>query len=99
MREVEHRVESYDALLKEQSIDISRKAIDRVLPTMDVPPPRTEGLTTIISVVEEVLVVEKRLRLKEEIHITVIEEHRHQVGEVELREEKVKVERFESDPT
>jgi stress response protein YsnF len=33
------------------------------------PPIRTEGDVTIIPVVEEILVVEKRLMLREEIHV------------------------------
>ncbi|RZI54312.1 MAG: DUF2382 domain-containing protein, partial [Pseudomonas sp.] len=47
-----------------------RRAIGQLLTSMDIPAPRQEGDTLIISVVEEVLVAEKRLFLKEELHIT-----------------------------
>lgn len=49
-------------------VEIERVPVDRVL---DVAPEvRVEGDVTIVPVVEEVLVVERRLVLKEEIHIT-----------------------------
>src|SRR5712672_4402770 len=55
------------ATLEEQNIEIRRVPIDQVV---DTPPSvRTEGDITIIPVLEEVLVVEKRLLLKEELHI------------------------------
>ena len=55
------------ATLEKQKIDIQRVPIDQVV---DTPPSvRTEGDITIIPVLEEVLVVEKRLLLKEELHI------------------------------
>lgn len=97
VREVVHRVEEYDAELRQQHIHIVRLPIGCLLSTLEAPPPRIENGTTIISVVEEVLVVEKRLRLIEEVHITVDEQKRYQSGEVELREEKLNVERFDSD--
>ena len=55
------------ATLEKQKIEIQRVPIDQVV---DTPPSvRTEGDITIIPVLEEVLVVEKRLLLKEELHI------------------------------
>jgi len=55
------------ATLEKQKIEIQRVPIDQVV---DTPPSvRTEGDITIIPVLEEVLVVKKRLLLKEEIHI------------------------------
>ena len=53
--------------LDEEVVEVNRVPIDR---TVDVAPEiRTEGDVTIIPIVEEVLVVEKRLVLKEELHI------------------------------
>lgn len=53
--------------LEGETVEVIRVPVDR---QVDAPPPvRTEGDVTIIPVVEEVLVVEKRLYLKEEIHI------------------------------
>jgi len=63
------------ATLERQNIEIRRVPIDQIV---DTPPSvRTEGDVTIVPVLEEQLVVEKRLLLKEEIHI-----HRHTDSEV-----------------
>ncbi|RYY30289.1 MAG: DUF2382 domain-containing protein [Sphingobacteriaceae bacterium] len=51
-----------------EEILIEHKPVSRYVETY--PAPRTKGDTTIISVVKEVLVVEKRLLLVEEIHFT-----------------------------
>src|SRR5712675_1836709 len=63
------------ATLEKQDIEIRRVPIDQIVDTA--PSIRTEGDVTIVPVLEEVLVVEKRLLLKEEIHI-----HRHTDSEV-----------------
>ncbi len=55
------------ASLDEERVEITRVPIDR---TVDhVPDIRTENDVTIIPVMEEILVVEKRLVLKEELHV------------------------------
>ncbi len=68
---VETRTETVDtlaeALLEADSVEVSRIPIGRQVD--DPPAVRTEGDLTIVPVLEEVLVVEKRLFLKEEIHI------------------------------
>jgi uncharacterized protein (TIGR02271 family) len=78
-RVLEHD-ETVEVPLLREHVDVRRVLIDR---EVDGPLPiRREGETTIIPVVEEILVVEKRYRLKEEIHVsrTVSEEiHREQV--------------------
>jgi stress response protein YsnF len=59
-------------------------------------PVREENGTTIISIVEEVLVVEKRLMLREEIHIRKQRIETHQPQRVTLRSAEVRVERIPS---
>lgn len=59
------------------------------------PVQRQEGDTLVVPVLEEVLVVEKRLRLKEEIRITAKATYRHASEQVILRHEQVSVERFD----
>lgn len=59
------------------------------------PVQRQEGDTLIVPVLEEVLVVEKRVRLKEEIRITARRTVDHYSERVVLRSEQVMVERFE----
>ena len=56
--------------LRGNAVGVTRVAIGRTLSEGEVAPrTRTEGGVTIIPVLEEVLVVEKRLVLKEEVHI------------------------------
>src|ERR1700712_3095893 len=82
-----------DELLAHEKVEIERVVIGR--PVDAVPPVREEGDTTVISVVEEVLVVERRLVLKEEIHLRRVrttEQHREMVT---LREQQAVIERAE----
>jgi len=53
--------------LQRENVEVTRVPIDREVDAM--PSIRTEGDVTIVPVVEEVLVVEKRLVLKEELHV------------------------------
>jgi uncharacterized protein (TIGR02271 family) len=55
---------------------------------------RSEGETLIIPLLEEVLVVEKRLLLKEEVHITTRRAETHLPQRVTLRREEAAVERI-----
>lgn len=65
----EHQALVQEDLLRDE-VRVERVPVDREIEV--VPDIRYEGETIIIPVVEEVLVVEKRLVLKEELHI-----HRH----------------------
>ena len=60
--------ETVEAELMREAVSVTRVPIDREVTT--VPQIRTEGNVTIVPVLEEILFVEKRLVLKEEIHIT-----------------------------
>jgi stress response protein YsnF len=69
---IHKRIETHPV---EQQIELEREVVDieRVPVEEDVdtiPPVRQEGDTTIVPVVEEILVIEKRLRLIEEVRIT-----------------------------
>lgn len=63
----DEREELVRTTLDEEVVEVERVAVDRTVD--EVPEIRTEGDVTIIPVVEEVLVVEKRLVLKEEVHV------------------------------
>jgi uncharacterized protein (TIGR02271 family) len=81
-----------DEPLWRDNVAISRVPMQRVV---DGPVPvREENGTTIISVVEEVLVVEKRWMLREEIHIRKQRVETHQPQRITLRSEEVQVERI-----
>ena len=56
-----------DELLARERVEVERIAIGK--PVNAIPPVREEGDAIVVSVVEEVLVVERSLMLKEELHI------------------------------
>jgi len=67
--------ETVKAQLESSAIEVRRVKVDREVD--HVPEVRVEGNVTIVPVLEEVLIIEKRLVLKEEVHIskrTVTEE-------------------------
>jgi len=92
---VSEHEELVDTPLLREEVEVERVPVHR--PVTGPVAVRQEGDTTIIPVVEEVLVVEKRLMLKEELRITKrrIEERHPQ--RVTLRQEKATVERIEGD--
>ena len=90
----DEHVQPVDVPLVEQQVEVRRVAVNRLV---DGPvPTRQEGDTMIVPVMEEVLVVEKKLMLREEVHVTrrrvTTNEHR----EVVLRREQARVLRTES---
>jgi uncharacterized protein (TIGR02271 family) len=88
---VRERETLVDEPLLHDKVAITRVPIQRVV---DGPVPvREDNGTTIISVVEEVLVVEKRWMLREEIHIRKQRIETHQPQRITLRSEEVQVER------
>ena len=64
---VDEREELVPVTLAHDEVEVER--IPKNLPLSQIPSVRLEGNTTIIPVVEEVVVVEKRLVLVEEIHV------------------------------
>jgi len=94
-KKVSIRHETVDEPLISRSVQVERRTIGRLLPTMESPATRHEGTTLIISVVEEVLVTEKRLMLKEEIHVTQTDVTVHKPVNVALRSEEILIEPLE----
>ena len=87
------RTETVDVPLAAEVADVRRVPVDRVV---DAPPPlRQEGDVTIVSVVEERLVLTKQLVLKEELHIAVRRQTVRHPQQVTLRHEELSVEREE----
>ena len=82
-----------DETLNHERVQIDRIPIGRQVDA--VPPVRQEGDTTILSVVEETIVVERRLILKEEIHIRRLHvSERHQEAVI-LRKQEAVITRIE----
>jgi stress response protein YsnF len=85
--------EVIDEPLTTEEVEVERVPLDR---WVDAPVPvRQEGLTTIITLLEEVVVIEKRLRATEEVRITRRRTTRQAAQHVTLRREEAVVERLE----
>ena len=77
--------------LRREHVDVERVPVDQIYD--EVPGPRHAGGTLIIPVVEEELVVVRRYRVREELHVhmsAVIENHQERVS---LRRHEVDIER------
>ena len=88
------RTEVVEQPLESMEVEVERIAIDREIDTA--PEIRNDGDTMIIPIVEERLVVEKRLFLREEVHVRrrrVVTQFRQNVT---LRSQEVVVERREA---
>ncbi len=89
------REQSVDEMLAEEHAHIERVAVGTIIDVM--PDIRQEGEVTIIPVVEEVLVVEKRLFLKQEIRVTRVRTTSRHQETVVLRQQEAVVQRTPSD--
>lgn len=85
------RDETVDLPLEEERVEIERVRVDRLVDRPE--GVRREGDVTIVPVMEEVLVVEKRLRVREEIRIRRIRTQRRVRRTVTLRREEADVRR------
>jgi stress response protein YsnF len=85
------------AELRTETVDVERVAVGRELaPGEAVPAPREEegGAVLVVPVLEEVLVVEKRLVLTEELRIRRRVDAEPAAGTVTLRRQRAEVERL-----
>ena len=90
------RDETVDMPLAEEHVSVERVPVNEfVTAPVSV---RQEGDVTVVPVVEEVLVVEKRLMLREEVRITRRRQTRRHVEHVTLRTEEARVLRADGPP-
>jgi uncharacterized protein (TIGR02271 family) len=88
--------ETVRAILEDEAVEVTRVTVGREVERA--PEVRSEDGVTIIPVLEEIVVVEKRLLLKEEIHV------RRRIGTeavevpVTLRKQRAVVERLDEQP-
>ena len=99
---VSTRTETVDQVLRESlrsdTVGVTRVPVNRTLSEGEVPPlARQEDGVTIIPVLEEILVVEKRLVLKEEVHIRRSSADEDVEVPVTLRRQHAVVERVSPD--
>jgi uncharacterized protein (TIGR02271 family) len=90
--EQEHIV---DEPLLHDELEVEHIPVGAIVAESDPPRLRYEGDTLVVPVLEEVLVVQKQLRLKEEVRITRHRREAHAPQTVSLRSEHVAVERFD----
>lgn len=92
---VDEREETVEEPLVHETVDVERVAVNR---SVDGPVAvRYEGDTMVVPVLEEVLYLEKRLVLKEEIRITRRRQAYRAQQQVVLRSERASVERIEGE--
>jgi uncharacterized protein (TIGR02271 family) len=92
---VRERTELVDEPVIREQVEIERVPIGKVVGVM--PPRREEGDTLVIPVVEEQLVVERRLVLKEEIRVRKVRTTERHRETVTLRSEEAEIVRSDGD--
>lgn len=95
--ETHERTETVEEMLAQERVEVDHVEINEYVDEM--PDTRQEGDTTIIPVVEEVLVVQRRLRLKEEVHVRRVHGQTPWREKVTLREQRAVVTRQDDDVT
>jgi uncharacterized protein (TIGR02271 family) len=88
--------QAFDQPLNREEIAVERVTVERFVdgPVAD----RQEGDTLVLPVLEEVLVIEKRLMVREEVRITRKVRAVQERQEVTLRREEVEIERIDGKP-
>ena len=91
-KSVEAHTETVNQTVFQEQVNVERVAVNQYVAAA--PPVRYEGDTMIVPLLEEVLVVEKRLVLREEIRITKTSATVNQSQNVVLRREAATLERI-----
>ncbi len=94
-KRVEQRVRRVQMPLVQEDVEVRRVAINRVV--AEAPKVRRKGETIIVPVVEEQMVVTKRLVLKEEIHLVKRRSRNRVVKDVTLDKERAEVRRVDAE--
>jgi uncharacterized protein (TIGR02271 family) len=90
---VNEREETFDEPLSQEEINVERVTVNRLIEG-SLPEARYEGETMIIPLFEEVVVMEKKIILKEELRITKKRFETRSPRSVVLRNEEVNIERL-----
>lgn len=92
---VAQREQVVDAVLAKDEVVVERVFVGRAVDAANLPGIRYEGDTMIVPVLEEILVVEKRTLLKEELRVTSTRRQLREQQRVVLRSEEVSVDPIE----
>ena len=90
------RVQLIDELLAHVTVEIDRTPIGRQIDAM--PAVRNEGDTVVIPIVEEVLVIERRLLLKEEVRVRRVRSMERHQESVTLRHHEAVIRHLPAEP-
>jgi len=94
-KHVDKKIRKIEAPMLQDDVEVRRVPVNRVVKEM--PTTRTRGNVVIVPVVEEELVVTKRLVLKEEIHLIRRRTNRRVVKEVEVNRERADVRQLDAE--
>jgi uncharacterized protein (TIGR02271 family) len=94
-KHVDKQVRKFEAPVLHDDVEVRRVPVNRVI--KEIPPIRTKGRVVIVPVVEEELVVTKRLVLKEEVHLIQRRSKERVVKEVEVNRERAEVRRLDAE--
>lgn len=92
---VQEQEQIVDQPLLQDELVVEHVPVGTMVDAGQQPTMRHEGDTLVVPVFEEVLVVEKRLRLKEEVRITRRSREVHTQQRVALKSEQIAIERFD----
>jgi uncharacterized protein (TIGR02271 family) len=98
-KRVIEREEIVDEPLEHEELVVERVAINQIVDAKDLPSVRQEGDVTIIPVLEETIVIEKRILLREEMRVRRVRREVHEPQRVVLRGETVTTEDFDENRT
>ena len=93
---VHHEEQVVDLPLVHEEFNVERVAINQYVDTA--PAIRYEGETTVFPVLKEVVVIEKKLVLVEEVHITKRQTTTHDPQRIVLRKEEIAVDHLANPP-
>lgn len=96
--ELQVAARTVEQVLAHDEFEVRHVPVGRVVAPDEAPATRQEGDTTIIPVLEEVLVLEKRVRIREEIHIVRHRRAERHAETAVLRSESVTVTPFDDRP-
>ena len=96
---VAERERVLDEPLRRDELVVEHVPVGQIVPASAPPQTRQEGDTLVVPVLEEVLLVQKQLVLKEEVRITRRQRQVREPQNVVLRSEQIAVERFDEGRT
>jgi uncharacterized protein (TIGR02271 family) len=93
-REVREEVQTVPVDLAHEEVQVERVAVNRPVPRGRRPVPRRKGDTLIVPIVEEEIVVSKRLVVREELRITKRQIVRHEEVSDTVSKQELHIETF-----